>query len=67
MTIPPKGIDQAQAHPALLQAAQETWDRVVELGEAHGFRTPQATVIAPTGTIGLLMDCDTTGIDLILP
>ena len=63
LTIPPKGIDQAQAHPALLQAAQETWDRVVELGEAHGFRNAQATVIAPTGTIGLLMDCDTTGIE----
>ena len=63
LTIPPKGIDQTHANAALLQAAQETWDRVVELGEAHGFRNAQATVIAPTGTIGLLMDCDTTGIE----
>ena len=42
---------------------RETWDRVIELGEAHGFRNAQATVIAPTGTIGLVMDCDTTGIE----
>ena len=47
----------------LLQAAKDGWDRVVELGEQHGFRNAQTTLLAPTGTIGLLMDCDTTGIE----
>ena len=44
-------------------AAMDIWDRVVNLGTAHGFRNAQVTVIAPTGTIGLVMDCDTTGIE----
>ena len=44
-------------------AAQRSWDDAVELGEHHGYRNAQATVLAPTGTIGLLMDCDTTGIE----
>ena len=48
---------------ALVRAARESWRRAVDLGEAHGFRNAQATCIAPTGTIGLLMDCDTTGIE----
>ncbi len=39
------------------------WDRALALGEKHGYRNAQATVIAPTGTIGLVMDCDTTGIE----
>jgi ribonucleoside-diphosphate reductase alpha chain len=47
----------------LWRAAVEDWNDVVHLGEAHGFRNAQATVLAPTGTIGLLMDCDTTGIE----
>ena len=47
----------------LLAAAQEDWDACVRVGEKHGYRNAQATVIAPTGTIGLLMDCDTTGIE----
>ena len=47
----------------LFQAACEDWDNAVALGEQHGYRNGQATVIAPTGTIGLLMDCDTTGIE----
>jgi ribonucleoside-diphosphate reductase alpha chain len=47
----------------LLKAAREDWDRVIELGEKYGYRNAQATVLAPTGTIGLLMDCDTTGIE----
>jgi ribonucleoside-diphosphate reductase alpha chain len=47
----------------LVRAAREDWDAAVGLGERHGFRNAQATVIAPTGTIGLLMDCDTTGIE----
>ncbi|MDB4942880.1 MAG: hypothetical protein JWP97_2414 [Labilithrix sp.] len=48
---------------ALYRAAGEDWDRAVELGERHGYRNAQATVLAPTGTIGLLMDCDTTGVE----
>ena len=47
----------------LRQAAQESADRMVQLGEAHGYRNAQATVLAPTGTIGFMMDCDTTGIE----
>ena len=42
---------------------RRAWDRALELGEQHGYRNAQATVIAPTGTIGLVMDCDTTGIE----
>jgi ribonucleoside-diphosphate reductase alpha chain len=48
---------------ALVRAARETWDDAVELGKKHGYRNAQATVLAPTGTIGLMMDCDTTGIE----
>jgi len=48
---------------ALPEAARRAWDRALELGRRHGFRNAQATVIAPTGTIGLVMDCDTTGIE----
>jgi ribonucleoside-diphosphate reductase alpha chain len=47
----------------LLGAAQRAWDEAVELGEEHGYRNAQATVLAPTGTISFLMDCDTTGIE----
>jgi ribonucleoside-diphosphate reductase alpha chain len=47
----------------LYRAACDDWDEAVRLGEAHGYRNAQATVLAPTGTIGLLMDCDTTGIE----
>ena len=47
----------------LATAARRAWDLAVKLGEAHGYRNAQATVIAPTGTIGLVMDCDTTGIE----
>ncbi|TIV45939.1 MAG: vitamin B12-dependent ribonucleotide reductase, partial [Mesorhizobium sp.] len=49
--------------PALAEHARAAWDRAIELGEEHGYRNAQATVIAPTGTIGLVMDCDTTGIE----
>jgi ribonucleoside-diphosphate reductase alpha chain len=48
---------------AVVDAARETWDEAVKLGRAHGYRNAQATVLAPTGTIGLMMDCDTTGIE----
>jgi ribonucleoside-diphosphate reductase alpha chain len=47
----------------LLRAARQSWDIAVEMGEDHGYRNAQATVLAPTGTIGLLMDCDTTGVE----
>ena len=47
----------------LIKAAKGAWDRALELGTAHGYRNAQVTVIAPTGTIGLVMDCDTTGIE----
>ncbi len=47
----------------LVRAAEEAWDAALELGEDHGYRNAQTTVIAPTGTIGLVMDCDTTGIE----
>ncbi|HET9261102.1 MAG TPA: vitamin B12-dependent ribonucleotide reductase [Acidimicrobiia bacterium] len=57
------GIDPDVCPPDLLEAARETWDLAVEYGEAHGYRNAQATVLAPTGTIGLLMDCDTTGVE----
>src|SRR5438105_942410 len=47
----------------VIQGAKDTWDEAVKLGRAHGYRNAQATVLAPTGTIGLMMDCDTTGIE----
>ena len=56
-------IDEELVPPELLGAAQEAWDTAVELGEIHGVRNAQASVLAPTGTIGLLMDCDTTGVE----
>jgi ribonucleoside-diphosphate reductase alpha chain len=48
---------------ALLEAARTTWDEAVDAGELHGYRNAQATVLAPTGTISFLMDCDTTGVE----
>ncbi|MEI8229977.1 MAG: adenosylcobalamin-dependent ribonucleoside-diphosphate reductase [Candidatus Peregrinibacteria bacterium] len=63
LSVLPVGIDQHTAPPDLLAAAKECWDRALAQGEASGFRNAQTTVIAPTGTIGLLMDCDTTGIE----
>jgi ribonucleoside-diphosphate reductase alpha chain len=63
LSITPMGIDPAHCPPPLLQAARETWDRAVGLGETYGYRNAQVTVLAPTGTIGLVMDCDTTGIE----
>ncbi len=56
-------IDEELVPPELLSAAQEAWDNAVETAENYGVRNSQATVLAPTGTIGLLMDCDTTGIE----
>jgi ribonucleoside-diphosphate reductase alpha chain len=59
----PRGIDPAYCPAYLLEAAKAAWDRALELGKAHGYRNAQVSAIAPTGTIGLLMDCDTTGIE----
>lgn len=63
LTIKPMGIHPTKCPPDLLQAARESWDEALELGEKYGYRNAQTTLIAPTGTIGLLMDCDTTGIE----
>ena len=64
LSILPVPLDaKACPNPALVTAAKAAWDNAVKLGEAHGYRNAQATVIAPTGTIGLVMDCDTTGIE----
>jgi ribonucleoside-diphosphate reductase alpha chain len=61
---PPVPLDhKACPDAALIEHAKRAWDRALSLGEQHGFRNAQATVIAPTGTIGLVMDCDTTGIE----
>ncbi|MEM6995112.1 MAG: vitamin B12-dependent ribonucleotide reductase, partial [Myxococcota bacterium] len=63
LSITPQGIDTVTCPDYLLSAAQTEWDAALAGGEAHGYRNAQVTVIAPTGTIGLLMDCDTTGIE----
>jgi ribonucleoside-diphosphate reductase alpha chain len=59
--VPVRAADCPDA--ALVQAARRAWDEALALGEKHGYRNAQSTVIAPTGTIGLVMDCDTTGIE----
>ena len=56
-------IDPDLVPEGLLSAAKNAWDEAVSLGEIHGYRNAQASVLAPTGTIGLMMDCDTTGIE----
>ncbi len=63
LTVTPHGIQEKYCPEYLLRSARECWDRAVALGEKHGYRNAQVTVIAPTGTIGLVMDCDTTGIE----
>ncbi len=63
LSTAPMGIDPDEAPTEMLKAARVAWDRALELGEAHGYRNAQVTVLAPTGTIGLIMDCDTTGIE----
>ena len=64
LSILPVPLDAAPCpDKTLIEAAKAAWDKAVELGDAHGYRNAQATVIAPTGTIGLVMDCDTTGIE----
>ena len=63
LTVKPIAINQQECPEYLAKAAKEAWDKALYLGEIHGYRNAQTTVIAPTGTIGLLMDCDTTGIE----
>ncbi|MDO6730460.1 vitamin B12-dependent ribonucleotide reductase [Marinovum sp. 2_MG-2023] len=64
LTINPVALDHSNCPDAtLIDLAKSAWDEALELGEKHGFRNAQTTVIAPTGTIGLVMDCDTTGIE----
>jgi ribonucleoside-diphosphate reductase alpha chain len=64
LSILPVALDSANCpNSELVKAARHNWDRALALGEKHGFRNAQATVLAPTGTIGLVMDCDTTGIE----
>jgi len=64
LNTPPVPLNAAACpQPRIAEAACELWDKALALGEQHGYRNAQATVIAPTGTIGLVMDCDTTGIE----
>jgi ribonucleoside-diphosphate reductase alpha chain len=56
-------IDEALALPAVVRSARQVWDEALALGEQHGYRNAQASVLAPTGTIAFMMDCDTTGIE----
>jgi ribonucleoside-diphosphate reductase alpha chain len=64
LSVLPVALNAADCPDAELSAAARmVWDRALELGQAHGFRNAQVSVIAPTGTIGLVMDCDTTGIE----
>ena len=61
--IKPQGINAKYCPDYLLKAATKAWDDAVQMGEKFGYRNAQTTVIAPTGTIGLVMDCDTTGVE----
>lgn len=61
--IKPQGIKAQHTPDYLLKAATKAWDDAVQMGEKYGYRNAQTTVIAPTGTIGLVMDCDTTGVE----
>ena len=63
LSVTPVGINPEFCPDDLLSAAKRAWDRAVEMGEEHGYRNAQTTLLAPTGTIGLLMDCDTTGVE----
>jgi len=63
LSVKPMGVDPQYAPAYLLVAAREAWNRALEMGEKYGYRNAQTTLLAPTGTIGLLMDCSTTGVE----
>ncbi len=63
LTVFPRRFRAELCPPELVKAAREVWDRALETGERHGYRNAQVTAVAPTGTIGLVMDCDTTGVE----
>jgi ribonucleoside-diphosphate reductase alpha chain len=63
LSVPPVPLDLDACPSGLAEAVAKAWDRALQLGERHGYRNAQVSVIAPTGTIGLVMDCDTTGIE----
>jgi len=63
ISVIPQAINQEICPQELLTAAHDSWDRALDLGEKYGYKNAQATVLAPTGTIGLVMDCDTTGVE----
>jgi ribonucleoside-diphosphate reductase alpha chain len=63
LSVIPQPIDALFCPPDLMAAARRAWDKALSLGEKYGYRNAQVTAIAPTGTIGLVMDCDTTGVE----
>jgi ribonucleoside-diphosphate reductase alpha chain len=63
LSVLPMPISADHVPASLLNAARDSWDRALAEGERHGYRNAQTTLLAPTGTIGLLMDCDTTGVE----
>ena len=63
LTVKPIALNQSLCPQDLLEATHDAWDKALEKGEKFGYRNAQVTVIAPTGTIGLVMDCDTTGVE----
>jgi len=63
LTVFPKTLNPESCPAELLETARRVWDQALEVGEQHGYRNAQVTAIAPTGTIGLVMDCDTTGVE----
>ena len=63
LSVKPQGIHAKYCPDYLLKAACKAWDDALQLGERFGYRNAQVSVIAPTGTIGLVMDCDTTGVE----
>jgi ribonucleoside-diphosphate reductase alpha chain len=63
LSVIPRALDPLFCPADFIKAAREAWDRALRLGEKHGFRNAQVSAVAPTGTIGLVMDCDTTGIE----
>ncbi len=63
LTVIPAALDATKCPANLAKAARDSWDQALAIGEKHGYRNAQVSAIAPTGTIGLLMDCDTTGVE----